>query len=466
MDLLEKWDDIRRYFSKGKKKKQVKEEDPDEALKAEDESPNSPSAKGSTGLIPGIKRKWVQGGAIFLTLVFVLAVIYGTDMGEEANKDAQNNLNQKTDLPVDSKADAKRATGGADDYQALLEQNKRQQELAARNAQKNGQNPPGNVQAEQNNGNPQQQQVRQQPTFSQPYTLPSQNPNQFANQYAAQQAALAQQEEQKKQQAQAAAEKAEADRIKNQFQSAIAFSLGSGMSTGGNGNSTASASEGGSGSDGQQAMPVSTGGGSASGGAGSYSPVNGTYTAAGDRTLVAGTLIPVMLITGINTDAPGQVMCQVQSDVYDFYGTTLLIPAGSRLMGSYESSKGTASGRISVTFSSLQTTDGGTWSIGNSFVAVDGAGYSGISGKVHHHTAQKVGGGLLGSAIAALGSLAAGNTSSANTYSAGQIASQGALANLIQTTSSMFNNAASIQNTVTVDPGYMFNVYVTNNITF
>ena len=457
MDIMDKIDDIKNYFNRNKKKK-VKEEDPDAAL--EEESPNSPSAKGSTGLIPGIKRKWVRGGAIFLTLVFILAVIYGTDMGEDQKKNTQD-LGRRSELPLNSEEDAKRASGNVDDYAALMEANKRQQAaaLAARNAQQ----PPKNVQAEQQQmtQQQQQQQVRQQPTFSQPYTLPTQTPQQVANQYAAQQAALLQQEQERSRKEQEAAEKSEAERLQNQYQSAIAFNLGnSGMNAGssGGGGSAPTATDG----SGSVAQPVSyTGGSSAS----SYAPVTGVYAAAAPRTIVAGTIIPVMLLTGINTDAPGQVMCQVQSDVYDYDGVNLLIPAGSRLLGTYDSQT-VSNGRVNVTFSNLQTTDGGTWSIGNSIVAIDGAGYSGISGKVHHHTGRKIGGGLIGSAIAALGSLAAGNTSSVNTYSAGQIAMQGALANLISTTSSMFQDASNVKNTVTVEPGYQFNVYVTNNISF
>ena len=458
MDLLEKWDDIKNYFSRNKKKKKVKEEDPDDIL--EDESPNSPSAKGNTGLIPGIKRNWVRGGAIFLTLVFVLAVIYGTDLGEEEAKQTQSDMGRKADIPLNSKEDAKRATGNADNYQALLEENKRRQQQAAKNAQQNGQKPLGTVQAERTDANnPQQQQIPQ-PVRQQPvYAVPPQNPQQFANQYAAQQIAQAQQEEERKRQAQAAAEKAEADKLKNQYQSAIAFGMGSGMNVG-NGGSAESGDGSATGSVAAQPTGYDMNASNAS-----FAPVTGMYTAAAPGTIVAGTLIPVMLLTGINTDSPGQVMCQVQSDVYDYDGTNLLIPAGSRLLGSYDTQT-VSNGRVSVTFSNLQTTDGGNWSLGNSIIAVDGAGYTGISGKVHHHTGAKISGGLMGSAIAALGSLAAGNASGGHTYSAGQIAAQGALANLIQTTSAMFNNAANIKNTVTVEPGYQFNVYVTNNISF
>ena len=191
------------------------------------------------------------------------------------------------------------------------------------------------------------------------------------------------------------------------------------------------------------------------------------YVEPNNSTLDAGTVIPVRLLTGISTDVEGQVMAQVLTDVYDTAtGTKLLIPQGSRLTGVYEK-KSVKNGRVPVTFKQLTLPNGGSWTISENIVAVDGAGYTGIAGKVHHHTSRKISAGTMGSAIAALGSLAAGNvSSSANTYTAGQIAAQGATANLINMTSSMLKESAEIENTVTIEPGYEFNVYVIENITF
>lgn len=111
--------------------------------------------------------------------------------------------------------------------------------------------------------------------------------------------------------------------------------------------------------------------------------------------------------------------------------------------------------------------EGGSCNIAEKIVAMDGAGYTGISGKVHHHTGQKISAGAIGSAVAALGSMAAGNVSSNNnTYTAGQIAAQGAAANMINATSSLLKESANIANTVTIEPGYKFEVYVVENITF
>lgn len=52
----------------------------------------------------------------------------------------------------------------------------------------------------------------------------------------------------------------------------------------------------------------------------------------------AGTVIPGVMISGLNSDLPGQIMAQVRENVYDSAtGQSLLIPAGARLVGTYDS---------------------------------------------------------------------------------------------------------------------------------
>lgn len=173
-----------------------------------------------------------------------------------------------------------------------------------------------------------------------------------------------------------------------------------------------------------------------------------SYSAPSSDVLQAGTVIPVMLYSGINTDTAGQVTAQVESDVYDTAtGSNLLIPAGSRIIGSYESGAN-ESGRVHVTFSTIVLPDGGSYSVGSSMVAVDGQGYNGIQGKLHRHSAQKIGNGLLNAAFTAL------STISVDRVTLGQ---------------DTFNNLTSnndVKPTITVDPGYEFNIYVTQPIAF
>lgn len=194
---------------------------------------------------------------------------------------------------------------------------------------------------------------------------------------------------------------------------------------------------------------------------------NMSITSGSPYVVQAGTLIPAMLFTGIDTSTPGQVMAQVSGDVYDsLTRSNLLIPAGARLLGTYKADGGATNGRVNVVFSTLILPNGNAFDVGSSMVAVDGGGYNGILGKVHRHTSRVIGAGMISSAIAALGSLASGNTSARDTYTGGQIAMQGALANLISTTSNMMSQGANIQPNVTVEPGHTFQVYVVQPVAF
>jgi type IV secretion system protein TrbI len=51
----------------------------------------------------------------------------------------------------------------------------------------------------------------------------------------------------------------------------------------------------------------------------------------------AGTIIPAVMLTAVNSELPGQILGQVRENVYDSdTGEHLLIPQGSRLVGLYD----------------------------------------------------------------------------------------------------------------------------------
>lgn len=193
---------------------------------------------------------------------------------------------------------------------------------------------------------------------------------------------------------------------------------------------------------------------------------NTAYTVTGDTALQAGTIIPAILMTGINSDIGGQVVAQIQADVYDsLSGSNLLIPVGSRLIGEYSGGAANGQSRVGLKWNMLLLPNGGSWSLGDSMVAVDGAGYAGVAGKVNNHTSKMLSAGAFTSALAALGNVAAGNTSSTNNnYNAGELATQGAMSNLLNTASSLFQKNMNIQPTITIEPGYEFNIFITKAI--
>ena len=253
-----------------------------------------------------------------------------------------------------------------------------------------------------------------------------------------------------------AAEKRAADELEKRFASAIDFALG----RSGNSNAGGEAAVAGGAAQPSGEAPVIPA-------SNTLQTANLSLTSGSPYVVQAGTLIPAMLFTGIDTAVPGQVTAQVSADVYDsLTRSNLLIPAGSRLLGTYKAGGAETNGRVNVVFSTLILPNGNAFDIGTSMVAVDGGGYSGIVGKVHRHTSRVIGAGMISSAIAALGSLASGNTSSRDTYTGGQIAMQGALANLISTTSNMMSQGANVQPNITVEPGHTFQVYVVQPVAF
>lgn len=190
---------------------------------------------------------------------------------------------------------------------------------------------------------------------------------------------------------------------------------------------------------------------------------NVSYRKANESGIIAGTLISARLLTGINTEISGQVKAEILEDVYNFGKNKILIPQGSKIIGEYDTEKA-LHGRVPINFLKIILPDGGTLNVEKNMVAVDDEGYTGISGKIHHHTGQKITAGAVGSAIAAMGAVAAGNASSGDTYTAGQLAGQGAMANLMNVTSKMFDEAAKVADTITVEPGSEFQIYVKEDL--
>lgn len=117
-----------------------------------------------------------------------------------------------------------------------------------------------------------------------------------------------------------------------------------------------------------------------SAGAGNYSMQWNT-----EYDLNYGTIIPAALITGINTDLPGLVIAQVTSNVYSSLdGKHLLIPAGTRIFATYNSSVSYGQNRVQVAWDKMIRPDGLEIDLGN-FTGVDKKGFAGYRGLVNEH---------------------------------------------------------------------------------
>jgi type IV secretion system protein VirB10 len=101
--------------------------------------------------------------------------------------------------------------------------------------------------------------------------------------------------------------------------------------------------------------------------------------------LLAGTIIPASLITGLNSDLPGLVIAQVTQDLCDLSGTTVLLPKGSRLLGKYDSVIAFGQSRALVVWQRIVMPNGSSIEIDN-MPATDTEGYAGLEDEVDYHT--------------------------------------------------------------------------------
>ena len=108
-------------------------------------------------------------------------------------------------------------------------------------------------------------------------------------------------------------------------------------------------------------------------------------TPASPYQVMAGTLIPAALLTGINSDLPGQTLATVTENVYDTVtGHYLLIPQGTRLLGQYDSQIAYGQRRVLLVWTRLVMPDGSSIVL-DRLPGVDAAGFAGLTDQVDSH---------------------------------------------------------------------------------
>ena len=116
--------------------------------------------------------------------------------------------------------------------------------------------------------------------------------------------------------------------------------------------------------------------GNGTGGSGQYMSYNSLWD---------GTIISGALVTAINTDNPGVVIARVTENVYSSYDHSfLLIPEGSLLYATYNSSVSYGQNKVQVAWNLLIRPDGYRITLGN-MNGVNAQGASGYKGNVNNH---------------------------------------------------------------------------------
>ncbi|MFG0418047.1 TrbI/VirB10 family protein [Pseudomonas sp. zjy_8] len=123
--------------------------------------------------------------------------------------------------------------------------------------------------------------------------------------------------------------------------------------------------------------------------------------------VIAGTVIPAALVTGIKSDLPGDVIATVTEPVYDSAtGEHVLIPQGARLLGRYNSQVSYGQSRVQVVWQRVILPDTSSFQLDN-LVGTDAAGYAGLEDGVDWHWDRIVAGAAMTSLLGIGAELAA-----------------------------------------------------------
>ncbi len=179
--------------------------------------------------------------------------------------------------------------------------------------------------------------------------------------------------------------------------------------------------------------------------------------------VMAGTIIPAALVTGINSDLPGQVIANVTEAVYDTAtGRYLLIPQGSRLIGRYDSQVAFGQRRVLLVWTRLILPDTSSIAL-DRLPGIDPAGYAGLEDGVNWHWDRILAGAAL-STLLGVGAELAAPESSADGNRVVIAARQGVQDTVNQVGQEITKRNMSIQPTLTIRPGFPMRVMVSKDL--
>lgn len=176
-----------------------------------------------------------------------------------------------------------------------------------------------------------------------------------------------------------------------------------------------------------------------------------------DRLVPQGAVIGAVMETALNSDLPGFARAITSRDVRSFDGSTILIPAGSRVIGQYKSGIAQGASRVFVLWTRLIRPDG--VSIELASPAVDDLGRGGIGGKVNRHFLQRFGGAILTSVISGGISAAAASLSGGSAIIVGSASQATGLA-------SQAAQNGDIPPTITTRQGATVRIFVARDLDF
>jgi len=212
---------------------------------------------------------------------------------------------------------------------------------------------------------------------------------------------------------------------------------------------------------------------------GSSDPNVTLHPPASPFTVMAGSVIPAVMVSGINSDLPGPILAQVSQSVFDSAtGRSLLIPQGSRLIGAYRNASALGQQRVQIAWQRLIFPNTASMDLPQ-MPGTDQGGYAGFADQVNNHYLATFGTAAVTSLISAgqmvgqMATFGGGGTYGPSGYyqpnqwaMAGETAGSAASGQLGGLGQQMAAQGMNRPPTIEIRPGYQFDVMVTEDLVF
>jgi len=182
--------------------------------------------------------------------------------------------------------------------------------------------------------------------------------------------------------------------------------------------------------------------------------------------VMAGTIIPAAMVTGLNSDLPGQAIATVTEPVYDMVtGKTLLIPQGSRLLGTYDAQVSYGQSRVLLVWTRLIMPDGSSIVL-DRLPGADTKGFAGLEDETDNHWGKLLAGAALSTLLGVGAELGSQNSGLGGTGQQTVVVatSRSAEESVNQIGQQVTRRNLNVQPTLTVRPGFPVRVIVNKDL--
>ncbi|HET6844848.1 MAG TPA: TrbI/VirB10 family protein [Candidatus Angelobacter sp.] len=177
-----------------------------------------------------------------------------------------------------------------------------------------------------------------------------------------------------------------------------------------------------------------------------------------------GTALEAVLINRLNGDFAGPVICQVTTDLYSHDHTTLLIPAGTRVLGETRKVDALGQSRLAVIFHRFIMPDGYAVDLDQA-PGLNQIGETALHDKVNNHYFKIFGASIAVGGLAGLATIGTNNsTTTGLPVSTGDAYREGVASSLSQSSLRILDKFLNIPPTITIREGHRVRVFLLQDL--